>query len=627
MPSQIHNDEAILEEDSANDASDRGASNDTSNEDFSYVLGGKAATAKSSHPTTKIIHRLWQAFIENVNPITKLVHVPSFQLVIERATANIEHIPAGIEAFMFAIYSLAVLSLTEDECKSDLEESRAILLPRYIAATKAALSRANFMSSTSSIVLQAFVLHIICIRDHYEPRAVWSLTGVAIRVAEGMGMRLDGTLLGLSSFETEIRRRIWWQIKLHDFRAAELCGQAKFRDFKLDETTPKRPANVNDSELFPAMLKAPIEDTRPTEMVWVMFRAELASFAATQIARMQKLGKTAAFSSEEYAAMDDLKIKDVFIGELLDLLETKYLRFCDPSDPLQFLTLVAGRASMNIIRLMAHHPRRWVTLDMVPVSEQQLVWCICVQLLEQYEMQQSNPQLRRFAWTVPYFLSWPAVIHVLDTLRVNPLHAEAAKAWRLIDTLYENNSEMILNMKKPIYAAVGSLCLKAYSARTAALTKEQRSLPDPPEYITKLRVQREAARARREAVIARSKMNKSIRRESIRSLPTADSETAWPTRHLSLANEVQFEAQPQQYPVGNTKGVNSAFWLGSDTTQDDFFFGGGGASEMMNLDTDAILAQDYWLDNSNGETVDWAQWDTWLGASDSVRPNVGAGHG
>lgn len=162
---------------------------------------------------------------------------------------------------------MAVLSFTENECNQRLGESRAILLPLYVAATKSALSKANFMSSTSIVVLQALVLHIISIRDSAEPRAVWNLTGLAIRVADSIGLGIDGTLLGLSPFENEIRRRIWWQLRLHDFRAAELCGQAKFRDFKLDETTPKKPANVNDSGLHPAMQKAPVESAKPAEMI------------------------------------------------------------------------------------------------------------------------------------------------------------------------------------------------------------------------------------------------------------------------------------------------------------------------------------------------------------------------
>jgi hypothetical protein len=68
-------------------------------------------------------------------------------------------------------------------------------------------------------------------------------------------------------------------------------------------------------------------------------------------------------------------------------------------------------------------------MDRVPAPEQQLVWNIVVRLLEQYNTKQSSPQIRRFAWNVPYFIQWHAVIHVLDTLRADPLHVDAAKAW------------------------------------------------------------------------------------------------------------------------------------------------------------------------------------------------------
>jgi hypothetical protein len=242
---------------------------------------------------------------------------------------------------MFAIYSVAILSMTEKECNEVLGDSRTTLLPHYVAATKAALSRARFMSSTSLVVLQALLLHICSIRDAAEPRAVWILNGIAIRLAEGMGMGLDGALLGLSPFESEIRRRLWWQIGLFDSRAAELCGQIKFRDFKVNERTPRMPTNVNDRDLYPGMTTAAIASNRPTEMIWCMFRSELIYFAASNISRISTQSKTPFHP--EYAAMDDLKIKDVFAKELQDLFETKYLRFCDPSQPLQLMTLVSAR--------------------------------------------------------------------------------------------------------------------------------------------------------------------------------------------------------------------------------------------------------------------------------------------
>ncbi|OBT64330.1 hypothetical protein VE03_06784 [Pseudogymnoascus sp. 23342-1-I1] len=620
---EIHDDEANLGDDSENDGSDGEASDD----DFSFVLGWTSPITAPSHPPAEIIRQLWQIFIENVNPLMKIVHIPSLQTAIDKAISNMENIPRGFEALMFAIYHTAIISLTDDECKDITGETRPILLRRYLAATKAALSRAKFMSTASIVVLQALAIHLISIREIYEPRALWNLTGVAIRIAEGMGMRIDGTFLGLSPFESEIRRRLWWQLKLHDSRAAELCGQAKFQDFALNNTSPRRPANVNDADLYPSMLEPPQESTRPTEMIWCMFRAELAGFASAQIARMPKLDKS-MFTNPEYEAMNDMKIKEVFMDGLIDDLETKYLRFCDPSQPLQLMVLFGARCAVNIIRFMAYHPRKWANQDQVPASEQQLVWDVVLQLLEQYNQMQSNPQLRRFAWNVPYFIQWHAVIHILDSLRANPLHKDAGKAWGLVNTLYETNSEMCLSTKRPMFMAIGSLCLKAFSAREAALAKENKSLPHTPKYITRLREQRVEAKARREAAIARNKQRESLSSEK-RPAPV-DVDTVWPNANQNPGNP-QVEAQAQQNPAASQQPANpvqsatrtgdDAFWL-NDATNGNI--SACGPSDAMNLDSNDILAQDYWFDTPSGEVIDWQKWDAWLGNGDPVRPSFGS---
>jgi hypothetical protein len=543
------------------------------------------------HPPTHLIHQLWQTFIENVNPLTKLVHIPSLQPAIEKAIANINHVPKGFEALMFSIYSMAVTSLTEAECRRRLGESRATLLPRYIAATKTALSRAKFMSTTSIVVMQALVFYIFTVRNIYEFRAVWALTGLAIRVAEGMGMRIDGTLLGLSPFETEIRRRIWWQLRMHDSRAAELSGQAKFRDFELEETSPKKPANINDQDMYPTMTQAPIESTKPTEMIWCILRSEFAIFATSQHAKVHKLAKS-GFISEQYAAMDDLEKKDAFVAEIEDMIETKFLRFCDPSDPLQFMVLVIARCAVNLIQFTAHHPRRWSNGNSVTKSERQFVWNIVLQLLERYNMMQSSPQLRRFAWNVPYFIQWPAIIHLLDTLRTEPLNPDAVKAWGQIDNMYEMNSQILLDSNKPIFVAVGNLCLKAFTAREHALIKDGINPPDPPEYILKLQAQRSQSKAKRETTLSNTNSRSDVPSEAY--------------SHEQPVNSVE-----ENIPIGD-----DAFWLGGDL--EDHIFPNK-VVDTTNIDMDAILAQNYGFDTVNDEVINWAQWDAWFGNTDFVR--------
>jgi hypothetical protein len=548
-----------------------------------------------------------------------MVHVPSLQLAIEKAITDIERIPRGFEALMFAIYSLAVLSLTDEQCQELHGESREKLLHRYVAATKAALQRAKFMGTNSLVVLQALVFHILSVRDMYDARTMWSLTGVAIRVAEGMGLQRDGTLLGLSPFETEIRRRVWWQLKMHEFRAAELNGQSKFRIFDFDEAPPKKAANVNDCDLWPAMPLPPIESTKPTEMTWCSMRSDLATFAAGQIAKMKNESQL-KFTSEEYAALDDMKMKDDFIKGLEDLLETKYLRFCDPSQPLQFLTLLGARMATNIVRFVAHHPRRWANLDHVPPSERQFVWDIAMSLLEQCNMLQSNPQLQCFAWSVPYVMPWHVVIHVLDTIRVDPLHDDSTKAWSLLTGLYTNNQDTLLGNKEQIYIAIGNLCLRAFDAYTAAATQAKSKLPEPPEFITKLRDLRRAAKAKKDAVLAAKKKERTtenLQNESVTTIPDATNPTsAAPPAQTQGINHLQ---APPNHVSSNMRSDADSFWL--NQSLDGVFTNGAADMDMIDVDTDVNLAQGAWLDTTAGNGIDWSQWDAWFGNSQSLSSN------
>ncbi|KIW84066.1 hypothetical protein Z517_03312 [Fonsecaea pedrosoi CBS 271.37] len=527
---------------------------------------------------------------------------------------------------MFAIYSIATLSLTEAECNEILGESRAALRSCYVEATKRALFRAKFMSSTSIVVLQALVLHLLAIRDDHEPRAVWSLTGVALRVAEGMGLSLDGTLLGLSPFETEIRRRIWWQLRTHDFRAAELSGQAKFRDFEVNDTTPKMPANVDDSDLNPTMLQAAVESTKPTEMIWCMVRSTMATFAAGQTAKMAKLRKV-AFTSDEYPAIDDLERKDDFIRGVEDILETKHLRFCDPSQPIQLMALIGGRTATNLVRFMAHHPRRWAHQNSVPASERRFVWDIAVRLLEQYNMMQTDPHLRRFAWHVPYFIQWHAVIHVLDTLRTEPLHVDSQSAWSLIDTLFENNLGIMLSIDRPIVAAVGNLCLKAFAAREDVLKRQKAVVPPPPEYITRLRDQRQAAKARREEAAMKSWARVPLSRQQSSMInvdptpPDLDSASKDTPPTSQLQQNLLLNRQVSAFE-GRARNDDDTFWLGNGARDDENTSSADGAGDMLSQYTDAILAQDYALSTPNDDAIDWERWDTWFGHLDPLCPSA-----
>lgn len=55
-------------------------------------------------------------------------------------------------------------------------------------------------------------------QENTDPCSLWTLLGVAVRIGQGLGLHRDGTSLGLSPFEIEMRRRLWWNIVVLDAR-------------------------------------------------------------------------------------------------------------------------------------------------------------------------------------------------------------------------------------------------------------------------------------------------------------------------------------------------------------------------------------------------------------------------
>jgi hypothetical protein len=61
-------------------------------------------------------------------------------------------------------------------------------------------------------------------RNRAAPAALFTLMGIATRVAERMGLHRDGDTLGLSVLRSEERRRMWFQLQYMEIMIAPLVG-------------------------------------------------------------------------------------------------------------------------------------------------------------------------------------------------------------------------------------------------------------------------------------------------------------------------------------------------------------------------------------------------------------------
>lgn len=73
------------------------------------------ADLKKLHPPRSQIPFYWQTFQLNVNPVTKLVHIPTMDNVITEIQNNLDSLSASTEALMFSIYYATVVSMSPDD--------------------------------------------------------------------------------------------------------------------------------------------------------------------------------------------------------------------------------------------------------------------------------------------------------------------------------------------------------------------------------------------------------------------------------------------------------------------------------------------------------------------------------
>lgn len=327
---------------------------------------------------------------------------------------------------------------------------------------------------------------------------------------------------------------------------------------------------------------------------------------------MHQRGQSPSGWEQQLASRQESFGTDKFFDNLEEHIEMKYLRYCDPSEPLHLLTMLMARAAINTIRFMTHHPRRWSDLSTTPSSERRSVWDISIKLLEQHNMFHSNPQLQRFTWQAPFVIQWHAFIHVLDTLRADPLSVHAKKAWRLVGRMFGTTPDLGFDTKKPICVAISSLCLKAYDAYETALRGRTQELPSTPTFIEQLRQQQRQVEARRRAGSASSVRVK----EHLSSLGTRSPEMASnPHHNANQSADVQHGQRAASMSAQDPPPVNN-----NVAEEDPFWFVNVFEDYQLPKVNDVVDMDFGTLEEDLFKGVTWEQWDAWIAGSDTLAP-------
>jgi len=114
------------------------------------------------HPNPVHIFRLWQIFLDNINPVTKILHAPTFQKTVMEACSDMTSISQPVQSILFAIYALSIISISDADCQNTFGESRRTLLNRYHSAAREMFVSNMLLKHSNFMYAQAFVLYLVC---------------------------------------------------------------------------------------------------------------------------------------------------------------------------------------------------------------------------------------------------------------------------------------------------------------------------------------------------------------------------------------------------------------------------------------------------------------------------------
>ncbi|KAK6391266.1 hypothetical protein LTR65_004726 [Meristemomyces frigidus] len=441
----------------------------------SAAMFGSSSSAQSLvelHPIYEDALKLWEIFASRVEPITRTFHVASGLAIVKRAASNPSSVSKATECLLFATYHFAVVAMTEDECMEVTGRPRARLRSRFHDATRQALINAHFLRTTDTVVLQAYVLFLLAVRNSYDPHTFWILTGIATRIAQRIGLHRDGEQLGLKPFNVEMRRRLFWQLFPLDGMAAQLCGVRISVPYETWDT--KKPLNVNDEDLYPDMVEPPIERQGATDMIFCLVRSQLNDFHH----------KTHTYLGESWETGDLTTIERVEaeIAELESDIESRFVRHCDFFEPLQCLTIAMAKSATSGARLRLRLPRGKAGGEM-SVDEHRNLFRMAMKILDYKIAVRTNPALEIYSWHLQALNQWEPLIWVLNELRKGPTAvADYQGTWTKIELIYACHPEFTTR-KRALNVAVNKLTLKAYENRANA---EGHSMAEP-SFIADLR--------------------------------------------------------------------------------------------------------------------------------------------
>ncbi|KAI6371844.1 hypothetical protein MCOR25_003872 [Pyricularia grisea] len=378
---------------------------------------------------------IWQVYCDNVNPVTKFLHVPSTHAMLLKAKDDLGNIDPSFEALMFGIYFGALTSMDETEVEMHFGATQAHMLQKYRYALEMALAKADFLTSTDLMTLQALVLFVMLVRRRQDTRLAWTMTGVAVRISHSIGLHRDpSNFPNLTPFEGEMRRRLFWYLALLDLRAAEDQGtDLAIHDMAYDT---RRPLNINDDDFGPDSKELPPAREGETEMAFVLMSYDVQPHAR----RILLLSSAAASMCPR--ATNTLEEREKLLMEISTIAERILPRNGPaPTKDISILAAMIARVILSKMTILVYQTSligpHDASADLSQERKDRLVLS-AIEVFEYSHLLLHDPRVRRWRWVAYVFMQWQAVTFLLLAISTGPWSPISERGWSALGTMFSS---------------------------------------------------------------------------------------------------------------------------------------------------------------------------------------------
>ena len=313
------------------------------------------------------------------------------------------------------------------------------------------------------------------------------MIGVAIRIAQRMGIHSESALAKCTVLEAEMRRRLWWSLILYDYRISQMSIS---KSTTLDPTWDcKIPLNVNDSDLRPEMKVPPAIQGKSTEALFVVVRSEMGEFIRHTGFHLEftcPALKPIAKKFQTGLAPD--------CGEMVkleEMVEDQYLKFCDQENPIQFMTIWTTRAYVAKCLLLEHQSKSGSSMRQTE-AQRDAATNYALRALQCDTKVMTSPLTQGYLWLNQLYFPFPAYFQLVQDLRRRPFSEQAEKAWEIMSDNYQTwfnaKAQAWLDPKtgdeNPFFQMFAKIVLQAWDACEAA--SKQLGLT-PPRIVSSIR--------------------------------------------------------------------------------------------------------------------------------------------